>query len=525
MAGKISNDLRDQLMSAFRGQVCRKLGIVPFEHQMKYWCAADGLTLHPEPDPAGVEILIPEVEVLEGEVITDKLIINQIPCLKVLRKITARSEGRARFLTDLGSFKIGKSFGSALFYAGFAAVPGARVSLVGIEYDLCEPEFNYLVDFLLSESGMNLPYDSLQNRPRDGKMWIDLPNGMRYDCKSWERKDSLKGKEIDCYGYCEAYMLPGPEALTSVSQNLRARRGYALFPTTPDRPWLNEFHKLGHGEDPEWECTCGTSAEANPYTFDPIAKERDRKLMTREKFAIHYDGQLGDFVGHVFNFQRGSGQFSAGSHPDLFRGGTGREHLVVPEGWEVVGGADTGTFYSALLVAFSPEGDAFVLDEFPNYRYVAGASERDESISIPGWAATVVNRCRKLSVRPLFWADKNTQFKYELLNYGVTLLPATVPVETRTEIAREYFEHRRIFLAPWLQVLPFEIENAQWPDEATLAGKFARLKDRDHTLDPLEHILARRPQGKKIVRGKAGSWAESVGWKKKMRAGNVHLGV
>ena len=98
-----------------------------------------------------------------------------------------------------------------------------------------------------------------------------------------------------------------------------------------------------------------------------------------------------------------------------------------------------------------------------------------------------------------------------------------VPVETRTEILREYFQHNHIFLAPWLQVLPFELENAQWPEEASLSGKFARLKTRDHSLDWLEHICARRPHGSPVeaVREK-GRWADQ--FKQKTGSGNVHVG-
>ncbi len=73
---------------------------------------------------------------------------------------------------------------------------------MGLEYDICAPEFEYLCEFLLSDRGMGIKPDSLQNRPRDGRMWLDLPNGARFEAKSWDRKDTLKGKEIDCYLYC-----------------------------------------------------------------------------------------------------------------------------------------------------------------------------------------------------------------------------------------------------------------------------------------------------------------------------------
>lgn len=505
MASLIPNELRDQLISGFREKVCSTLGVAPFLHQRAVWCASDGVELTGEEDPNGVTIRLEDGTITRGG-------------------IRPRENGRARFLADLGAFKIGKSFGAALWASGFAVVPGARVSLVGLEYDICEPEFSYLCEFLLSDRGMNLKAVSLQNRPRDGKMWLDLSNGARYEAKSWERKDTLKGKEIDAYIYCEAYQLPGIECFTDFSQNLRARRGYAYFATTPDRPWIKELHRLGHGADPEWHCTCSVGAEANPFTFDPKAKERDKNLMTREKFEIHYNGQLENFVGRVFNYARGQRVFTPSTHPLLFRGGDKRENLAVPSGWELVGGADTGTFYSALLVAFDQSGDAYVLEEFPNYRYVGGAPERDETLSIPTWGRHLDHRTRILGGRSLFWADPNSQFKAELRHYGITLLPAKVPVEARTEITREYFEHGRIWLAPWITELGFELENASWPEEASVSGKFARVKDRDHTLDCLEHILARRPIGRELVPTRYTTWAESMGYRRHQQRGNIHLG-
>jgi hypothetical protein len=507
VAGKVPNDIRDQLVSLFREKVCEKMNITPFLHQRTVWAASEGLELTGIEDPNGQS-----VKDHSGAIVH----IGTRP----------RVNGVARFLADLGAFKIGKSFGAALWASGFGAVPDARVSLVGLEYSICEPEFNYLCDFLLSEAGMGLKARTLTNRPRQGDMFLELMNGSRFEAKSWERKDSLKGKEIDAYIYCEAYQLPGMECFTSFSQNLRARKGFAYFATTPDRPWIKLLHEMGHGHDPEWHCTCSVGAEVNPYTFDQRAKERDKNLMTKEKYEIHYNGQLGDFVGRVYPYSRGERVFTPGSHPALFRDSSGsRESLIVPSGWEIVGGADTGTYYSAVLVAFSPEGDAFVLDEFPNYRYVAGEAERDESITIPGWARTVSRRALALGGRGALWADPNSQFKGELRNYGIILLPARQPVEARSEIAREYFQHGRIWFAPWVTELPYEVENAAWPEEVSMSGKFARVKHNDHLLDPLEHVLARRPLGRVPASARPkGSFLASVYGSNRKRRGNVAMG-
>lgn len=489
MAGKISNTQRDLILTAFRERICEKMGVAPLIHQRKWWCAADGLILIEDfEDPQGVSVMLPDGSFVKWAV-------------------SQREGGRAKVIADLGAFKSGKSWSSGMWASGFAAIPGAKVSLVGLEYDIVEPEFNYIIENLLSDHGMGMKYDSLQNRPRDGKMFLDLPNGVRYEAKSWERQASLKGKEVDCYLFCEAYQLPGIECFTTVKQNLVARQGYAIFPTTPDRPWVKELHKYGHGLEQEWECICSIPRSQNFYTFDAKSYELDKKLMTKEKFLIAHEGKLGDFVGKVFNYEQGARQFTSKTHPELF----GNDNqLRIPEGWEIVGAADTGTFYSGLFVAFSPEGDAFVCDEIPNYRYVGGLPERDESISIPQWAGDLVHRAKHLGGRPHLYADKNSQFKGELLNYGVTLLPAKAGVEARTEVTREYFQHNRIHLAPWLEILPFELENAQWPEETSAAGKFARVKDRDHTLDCLEHILALRPIGRGVREVKEKTWFESA---------------
>lgn len=506
MASQVDLQLRNQIASLFREQICLKMGTAPWLHQRQVWAAADGLELTGK---------------LEGEAGADpgspyqpiRLELDGFPIVRAECKV--RPAGPARFLLDLGAFKVGKSWGAGMFASGFGAIPGAVINLVGLEYSIVEPEFNYIIENLLSDRGMGLKFSELVNRPKDGKMVLVLKNGCRFEARSWERREALKGKEIDLYIYCEAYQLPGVECFTSFSQNLRARRGLAYFATTPDRPWIGALHELGHGEDPEWSCVCGIGAEANPLTFDQKSKDRDRKLMTREKFQIHYEGKLGEFVGRVYNYQRGQLQFDPRS---ILPNGR------LPDGWKLEIGSDTGTFYTALMVAFDPEGTAWVLEEFPNYRYIASEPEREEAITIPGWAQQVLRAIVKVGGRPYLWADQNSQFKQELKQYGLFMLGNKVPLETRTEISREYFQHGKIRLANHLVVLPYELENAQWPEEASLSGKFARLKVNDHTLDCLEHVLSRRPFGRTVLPSRPQTWAQSVGLKSIKSKGNIHLG-
>ena len=492
MAGSVPNNIRDALITGFRYRIAEKAGVVPFPHQAAWWAASDGLILTDE--------VLPLDQAGQGM----KVRIGSDPEDIEVRAVIPRDGGRAHVIADLGAFKIGKSFSSALWTASFACISNARVQLVGLEYDICEPEFTYLCEFLCSDqNGLGLNPASIQNRPRDGRMWLEFDNGARFEAKSWERKDSMKGKEVDLMLFCEAYMLPGLECYTSFSQNLRARDGYAVFATTPDRPWVKEIHNAAHSgleKYKAWYCICSVHSSQNPYTFSKEAMERDKDLMTKEKYAIHYEGKLGDFIGRVYAYQRGERQFNHTTHPILFRPGSSgtRGDIVIPDGWELIGGADTGTHSSAVIVAFSPEGEAFVIDEFPNYSYTAGAIERDPTSTIPEWAGNIYTSVTALGAQPNFWADKNTQFKRELgsyRNFTINLMANSLPLEARTEICREYFTQKKVWLAPWLSVLPFELENAQWPEEATAAGRFQRVKDRDHTLDCFEHVLSKRPRG------------------------------
>lgn len=516
----VPNDARDAIFTAFRQRVCEKMGIVPFRHQAEWWLASDGMVLADRcDDPLCLKPHTP-VQSADG--------------VKWLYHTQPRPGGRARVLADLGAYKVGKSFGAGMWATGMAAIPNGRVTLVGLEYDMCGPEFEYICDALLSERGMGMAYDSYQNRPRDGRMFLDLTNGCRFEAKSWERKDSLKGKELDIYVFCEAYQLPGMEVYTSNKQNLVARDGFALFPTTPDRPWLQAIHDAAHSGEPEfssWHCTCGVPRSVNRFTFNQTdqdqADPRKGGLMTREKFAIAYEGKLGSYVGRVFNYQRGQRLFTYETHPHLFRNATVTDPIgiTIPDGWTVEGACDTGAHMGGLLVAFDPDGNAFALAEFPNYHYINTEIEVDEESSIPQWAGAVRGAMTYFGVRGL-WADKNSQFKHELRNYDITLLPASTALEARTEIARTYLQRGELFLAPWLRILPYELENAQWPDETTLAGKFQRIKRNDHVLDCLEHLLARHPKGAGVAAASRGlTWAESMGYRKHSNTGNVHLGT
>ena len=514
--------LRDRLMTEFRRFICDNIGFVPFEHQADWWVTTDGYALtdtlaEKDDDRPSIEVCLPNG-------------------VKEERVLIPRPQGRARVVAELGAYKSGKSAGAGLWGAAFAAVPNALVYLVGNEYDMTTPEFDYILEALCSERGLNQKYKSLQNRPKDGRLWLEMENGARFEARSWERSESLKGKEVDAYIYCEAYQLPGIECFTSVAQNLRVRQGYAVFPTTPDRPWVQVFHDNGHGHKdfPTWVCKCAVPATVNPYSFDQSAMDRDKHLLTREKFSIAYYGKLGDFVGRVYNYQRGERSFTPASHPRLWHNpdkGPEKANFKLPHDWQVEIGADTGTYCAAAVIGIAPDGTAYILDELVNYSYVANTPELDPSASILSWATALTRMAAMWKTRPMAWVDSNSQFKQECLHHGVHLMANKRGREVRTEAARQYFQHEHILLAPWLKVLPYELENAVWPDQTSASGKYERLKVNDHALDCIEHVLSRHPRAPGPKPPSPVTMPGSVQWlgnpvkrRKKRPPIDVHLG-
>lgn len=171
-------------------------------------------------------------------------------------------------------------------------------------------------------------------------------------------------------------------------------------------------------------------------------------------------------------------------------------------GWSILCGLDTGTYMSTSFWLFPPDSfDAFCVFELPNYRYVGGEIEL-LGYSIPEWSREVLAeyKCYMPGKTKMdLWCDENSQFKTELKNYHLIARGNKRHITLRVEISREYVNNNRVHLAPWLSVLPWEMEHAVWPPEETSAGKFERLKTNDHTLDTMEHPLSRRPKHKSMV--------------------------
>lgn len=315
---------RNAIVAAFRSKVRALLNITLFPHQAAWQLASEGLTLidrRPEPGDTAFDCKIPDPDDL-----TFMIENRQQRAVIVPYTVVPRPFGPAHYLVNLAAYKGGKSYGGALWLSGFGVLPAEDsmgVQIIGAEYTTSEPEFNYLCEIFCSERGLNMKAVRMQNNKRQGQMLLQLPTGAKYEVKSWESKEGLKGKKVIAYYYAEAYQLPGLEVFTSLSQNLRELQGFAAFTTTPDTAWVGALHDQGHGKDPDWHCTCGVDSRCNVYTYDQKARDRDdpdkNGIMTRERFAIAHLGLLGHFVGRVYDVQRGQRHCTPGTHPELWK--------------------------------------------------------------------------------------------------------------------------------------------------------------------------------------------------------------
>lgn len=181
------------------------------------------------------------------------------------------------------------------------------------------------------------------------------------------------------------------------------------------------------------------------------------------------------------------------------------EALKLPDGWPLLAGVDTGTYMSAALATINPDPyQLIILWEGPNYRYVGGEIDLLDLSNLE-WAyqlKAAYNHLRPGHDRVTAWADQNTQFRQEMRRHGINLRGNNRKLEVRVEVLREYVQAKnppRFLMAPWLTVLPYEMEHAKWPEEHTVGGRYERIKIDDHTLDCVEHIASRRPRSKTFV--------------------------
>jgi len=170
------------------------------------------------------------------------------------------------------------------------------------------------------------------------------------------------------------------------------------------------------------------------------------------------------------------------------------DSLRIPRDWWIEAGADTGTYMGGAICAISPKYDLYVLEEFPNYHYTGDGTIELTGMTVGEWIKWFALRLRHYTrqTKNFAWVDANTTFKTEVA-HGFRFKMNKKALDLRTEVTREYMRNGRIHFMPWLKVIPYEFEEAAWPEEETNSGRYLRVKKKDHCLDGVEHVCSRRP--------------------------------
>lgn len=170
------------------------------------------------------------------------------------------------------------------------------------------------------------------------------------------------------------------------------------------------------------------------------------------------------------------------------------DSLRLPKHWDISAGADTGTYMGGVICAIDPNYELYVLEEFPNYRYTGDGTIEEVGMTVSEWIKWFATRLRRWTKKPtnFAWVDANTTFKTEV-GHGFRFRMNRKDLELRTEITREYTRHSRLHFMPWLKIIPYEFEEAHYPEQETAGGRYRRVKQKDHCLDGVEHVASRRP--------------------------------
>lgn len=189
-----------------------------------------------------------------------------------------------------------------------------------------------------------------------------------------------------------------------------------------------------------------------------------------------------------------------------------------------------GRFYSAVVLAAIPEYPVLVVAEIPNYHYAGDGEIELAGMTPVEWAESVVREFRSFAgkdARCSAWVDPDTEYDPDVRRRSKLYVKPNMKrgPELRTSITREYFQDNRVFLMPWLKILPYELGRARWPDEVAKSYQ-VRAVDHDYTLASLEQAISRRPKGTEVVAQKATSFLEQLRVSRNIQARKFdpHLG-
>ena len=194
----------------------------------------------------------------------------------------AAHDSKARIRLIAGGERAGKSRSAAMELVG-RFLEGQLYWLVGPDYDLCRPEFAYLIEALES-------LDAIETlaAPTGQSNRLMLRNGTLITTRSAQRAPRLAGQAPDGILGCEAAQL-SYEAYLRLSGRLAERRGWLWLSGTFEgsRGWYAEKFRAWQSDNPDEAASFSIPSWSNRTLF-PGGRE-DPEI---ERLAVAYPSDL-----------------------------------------------------------------------------------------------------------------------------------------------------------------------------------------------------------------------------------------
>lgn len=212
----------------------------------------------------------------------------------------------ARFRVPVCGRRFGKSTMAARDCLPQLLLPKQRGWIIGPTYDLAEKEFRVIWDDLIIGQGFGRDkrVKKAYNK-RSGEMYIELPWQTRVECRSADHPENLVGEALDFAILSEAAKHKEDTWNRFVQPSLSDKRGWAVFPTTPEGfNWLYKLWLLGKNPDfPQYEGWCFPSWE-NRVVYPGGREDPEILLLERTLSEVFFAQEIGadfrSFVGKIY---------------------------------------------------------------------------------------------------------------------------------------------------------------------------------------------------------------------------------
>jgi hypothetical protein len=350
--------------------------------------------------------------------------------------------------------------------------------------------------------------EDLRNIPAK-TIWNFLPRSMFPEGTTYEPKlgfgsvQTLKLKLPDDRGYCEVWFRSEEMDLNiyesarcnglwwtecsresifdALQPRLAARGGYLLMDYVPRHAWLKM--RVHAGANP-YIHVLRLGMRHNAHNLNPGEIEYQRTVLTDEQFRVRVLGEDGADFGVVFKEFRNRHTSDNGHICDSF---------PLPPEWPAWVYIDVGKYTAALLLAVSPEGKKYVVDE--SYTLGLNVAENAEAIkSMLARHGRSVDRIEKFKMDPAAWAYTSANRENVAEQYHKQGIPASgwTPVQSYGEIAmldkaRVEFMHDRLMVCQRCEKTTMEL--ATWRHKMDRDGRVdpnERYEGPNHAIDALK---------------------------------------